>query len=135
MVRWRSLTALTAHPHDEPGEQIQDRRKVELPAAADDELGGVADPPLIRRGRRKVSVQEIGRHRLIVITHRGELVPLAAPRFQPVFLHQAHDLFAADVLLLLEEILVNARAAVALLARLKRRPHQHGQPAILACMR
>ena len=46
--------------HDEPGEQIQDRRKVELPAAADDELRRVADPPLIRRGRLKVSVQEIG---------------------------------------------------------------------------
>ena len=134
MVRWRSLTALTAHPTMNRENRSEDRRKVELPAAADDELGGVAGPPLIRRGRLKVSVQEIGRHRLIVITHRGELVP-PAPRLQPVFLHQAHDPFAADVLLLLEEILVNARAAVALLARLKRRPHQHGQPAVLACMR
>ena len=93
--------------HDKPGEQIQDRREIELPATADDELSCVADPPLIRCGRLKVSVQEIGSRRLIVITHRRALVPLAEPRLQPVFLHQAHDPFAADVLLLLEDVSVN----------------------------
>ena len=64
-----------------------------------------------------------------------QLVPLAEPRLQPVFLHQAHDPFAAHVLVLLEQILVDARAAVAMLALLERRPHQHFQSAIVARMR
>ena len=54
-------------PHDEPREQIQDRRQIELAAAADDELRRVADPPLIRRGRREVAIEQIGCDRLIVI--------------------------------------------------------------------
>jgi hypothetical protein len=74
-------------PHDEPREQIQYRREVELAAAADDELGRVADPPLIRRVRLKLPVQEIGGDRLVVITHRRALVALAEPRLQPVFPH------------------------------------------------
>ncbi len=42
--------------HDEPGEQIKNRREVELPGPADDELRRVADPPLIRRVRLKLPV-------------------------------------------------------------------------------
>ena len=113
---------------------MQDRREIELPATADDELRRVADPPLIRRDRLKLPVQEIGRDRLVVITHRRARIALAEPRLQPVFLHQAHDPFAADVLVLRDQVFVNARAAVALLARRKRRPHQHFQPAIVARM-
>ena len=103
-------------PHDESREQIQDRREVELAAAADDELGRVADPPLIRRVRLKPTVQQIGRDGLVVITHGRVLEALAEPRHQPVFLHQSHNAFAADVLVLLDQILVDTRAAVAVLA-------------------
>ena len=57
-------------PHDEPREQIQDHREVELAGAAgaDDELGRVADPPLIRRVGLKSPVEQIGRDGLVVIT-------------------------------------------------------------------
>ena len=41
-----------------------------LPLLADDELGGVADPALIRRRRRELAVEQIGRDRLVVIAHR-----------------------------------------------------------------
>ena len=46
MVTCRSFTALDGPGDDEPREQIQDRREVELAAAAapDDELGRIADP-------------------------------------------------------------------------------------------
>ena len=134
MVTWRSLLALTA-PHDEPREQIQDRRQIELAAAADDELRRVADPPLIRRGRREVAIEQIGCDRLIVIAHRRHLVALAEPRLQARFLHQAHDPFAADMLVLLEEILVDARTPVALVALGEGRPHQHSQSTVVARMR
>src|SRR5207245_10823473 len=62
---------------------------------------------------------------------RGERVALAAPGRQPAFLHQAHDPFAADVLVLLDQVLVDAGAAVPLLTLLERRSHQHDQPAII----
>lgn len=54
-------------PHDEPGEQIQDRGEVEFAAAAapNDELGPIADPPLIGRRRGKLRVEQIGRDRLV----------------------------------------------------------------------
>jgi hypothetical protein len=72
---------------DEPREQIQDHREVELAARADDELGGVADPPLIGAVGRELPVEQIRRHRLIVITHRRVLVPLPDAGFQPVLAH------------------------------------------------
>ena len=117
---------------DEPREQIEDHRQVELAAAADDELGGVADPPLIRRGRLELPVEQIGGHRLVVIAHRRRLVALAHPRLQAFFLHQPHDALAADGSLLLDQVLVHARTAVPLPARFERRAHQDLQAAILA---
>jgi hypothetical protein len=77
----------------------------------------IADPPLIRRRRRKLPVEQIGRDRLVVIAHRGHFVPLACPRPQAVFLHQADHALATHAFLLLDEIFVNAGAAVPLLAR------------------
>ena len=59
--------------HHEAREQIEHRRQIELPALADDELGRVADPPPIGRVRGELSVEEIRRHRLIVVAHRGAL--------------------------------------------------------------
>ena len=120
---------------DEPREQIEDRREVQLAALADHELRRVADPALIRRRGRELPIQQIGGDRLIVVAHRRAFEPLARPRLQAVFLHQSHDALAADVLVLLDQILVDARAAVAMLALLERGPHQHCQPAIVAGMR
>ena len=69
------------------------------------------------------------------IAHRRHLVALAEPRLQARFLHQAHDPFAADMLMLLEEILVDARTPVALFALGEGRPHQHSQSTVVARMR
>ena len=112
---------------DEPREQIEDRRQIQLAALADDELGRVADPALIRRVGRELPVEQIRRDRLVVIAHRRALEALPRPRFQPVLLHQPNHALAADALLLLEQVLVNARAAVPLLARVERGAHQHPQ--------
>src|ERR687895_676856 len=96
--------------HDEPRVQVEDRRQVQLATLADDELGGVADPALIRRVCRELTVEEIARHRLIVITHGRAREPFPDPRPQSVFLHQPDHALATDAFLLLEEILVNAWA-------------------------
>jgi hypothetical protein len=81
--------------HDEPRKQIEDRRQIQLPALADHELGGVADPAPIRRVGRELSVEQIRRDRLIVITHRRALEAFPSPRFQSVFLHQSNHALAA----------------------------------------
>ena len=112
---------------DEPREQVEDRRQIQLPALANHELRRVADPAPIRRVGRELPVEQIRRDRLIVIAHRRAFEPLPGPRFQPVLLHQPNHALAADARVLLEQILVNARAAVPLLARVKRRAHQHPQ--------
>jgi hypothetical protein len=44
-----------------------------------------------------------------MIAHRRQLVAFMEPRHQPVLPHQSYDPFAADVLVLLEQILVDAR--------------------------
>ena len=116
--------------HDEPREQIQDGREVQLAAAADDELRRVTDPSLIGTGRLEATVEQIRRHRLIVVAHRRGLESLPGARFETVFLHQADDALATDALGLLDQILVNARAAVSLATLIERRTYQHLEPSI-----
>jgi hypothetical protein len=110
---------------DEPREQIENRRQVQFAALADHEFGGVADPALIRRVGRELPVEDIRRHRVVVIAHRRAREPPADPRLQALFLHQPNDAFAADPHVLLEQVTMNPRAAVPVLARLERRVHQH----------
>jgi hypothetical protein len=51
---------------DEPREQVQDHRQVELAAGPNDKLGRVADPPLIRRLGCELPVEQIVGDGLIV---------------------------------------------------------------------
>ena len=90
---------------DEPRVQVQDRREIQLVAAADDELRRVADPPLIRRGGRELPIEQIGRDRLVVIAHRRELEPPPHAASQAVLLHQPDDPLAADRLAVLDQVL------------------------------
>ena len=83
---------------DEAGEQIEDRRQIQLAALADHELGRVADPAPIRRVGRELPIEQIRRDRLVVIAHRRALEPFPGPGFQPVLLHQPNHPFAADAL-------------------------------------
>ena len=46
------------------------------------------------------------------LAHRRAFESLASARFETVFPHQANDALSTDALLLLDEILVNARAAM-----------------------
>ena len=119
-------------PHDEPREQIQDRREVQFAAAADDELGRVADPPLIRGVRLELAVEQIRRDRLVVIAHGGYFVTLPGPCDQAFFLHQPDDPFATHLLVLLDQVFVNARAAIALFARVKGRLDEDLQPPVVS---
>jgi len=119
----------------EPREQIQNHREIELAAAADHELRRVADPTPIGGRGMKLLVQEVGRHRLVAIAHRGRLETLARPRLQAVFLHQAHDSLAADADAILDEILPHSRTAVSLAAGFERGAYPHPQLTILQRVR
>src|SRR5712692_4158950 len=122
-------------PDDKPGEQVENGGKIQLAALADDELRRVADPALVHCRRRELPIEQIRGHGLVMIAHGRDCEPLAHPCFQALFLHQSDHALAADVFLLFEQILVDTRAAVPMLAPLKRRPDQHFQAAIVTGMR
>ena len=63
-----------------PREQVEDDGEIELAARADDKLGRVPDPALIRCGGVELPVEEIRGHRLGVIAHRGQREPFAGAR-------------------------------------------------------
>lgn len=109
---------------DEARVEVKDRGQIELAALADHELGGVAHPPLIRRLCCELSIEQIVGDRQVVVAHGRAFEALALPRLQLLFLHQTDHPLAADPLLLLEQVLVDARTAVAALARGKRRLHE-----------
>lgn len=84
--------------------------------------GRITNPAPIRRLGLKRSIEQIGRDGWVVIAHRRKREALTEARVQPVFLHHATDPFAAHLLVLLEKIFVDARAAIALCARLRTTP-------------
>ena len=94
-----------------------------LAALADHKLRGVADPPLIRSLRRELPIQQIRRHRQVVVAHRRTFEPLTLSGLQLLLLHQPNHALAADVFVSLQQVLVDAGAAVTSLARRKRRVH------------
>ncbi len=51
-------------------------------------------------------VEQIRGHRLVMIAHRGQREPFAGARLQAAFLHQPNHALPADLLVLLEQILV-----------------------------
>src|SRR6476646_7379898 len=69
-------------------------------------------------------------HRLILIAHRGARETLPRARLQSVFLHQTDDALATHALVLLDQIPVNARAAISLTAFMEGGTHQDAQAAI-----
>ena len=114
-VRCRSLTALTAQPTMNRENRSRIAARYSLPLLADDELGRVADPPLIRPLGGELAVEQIGGDRLIVIAHRRALEPLARPRLAgPSSCIKPHDALATDALACSRRSSMNARAAVAL---------------------
>lgn len=59
------------------------------------------------RRRRELPIQQIGRRRLIVIAHSGDLIPLARPRLQPLFQHAPNDAFPAVGFVEVAQVLVD----------------------------
>jgi hypothetical protein len=120
-------------PHEETRVQVENRGQIKLAALADDELGGVPDPALIRRLGGELPVEQIRRHRLIVVAHRRALEALAHPRLKAVGLHQPNDALAADALLMVvSQVAVNPRTAVATFARGERGVYERTQLLIAA---
>jgi hypothetical protein len=80
-------------------------------------------------------IQHIRGDGVVVVTHGGALEPLAHARLEALFLHQANDTLPADGDALLPQVLIDARAAIPLLALRERRADQDAQPAVLLAMR
>src|SRR6266571_687643 len=121
--------------HDEPREQVQDRRQVELAAGPDQEFRGVAHPALVGGLGIELAIQKVGCDWLIVVAHRRHLEALAGPRFHPVFLHQSSHALRTDLDALLDEIPIHPRAPVAPPALVERRPDQNPQSSIVSRVR
>ena len=113
--------------HDKAGVEVEDGCQVQLGAGADHELGGVADPALIRPRGRELPVQHVPRDWLIGVADGRDLEALAHPRLQAFGLHEADDPFATNGDALLDQIFVHARAAVGPAAHLMRRTNQDPQ--------
>jgi hypothetical protein len=62
-----------------------------------------------------------------VIAHRRALQPFPRAGLQTVLLHQPNHALPTDALGLLEQVFMNPRTAVPVLARLEGRAHQHAQ--------
>ena len=109
--------------------------KIKLGAAADQELGGVPDPPLIGPLGRELAVEDIAGDRLIVITHRRGAEALPHPGPEPLRLHQPRDPLPADRNALLDQILEHPRAPVCAATPLMRGPNQDAQLTVAQGMR
>ncbi len=59
--------------------EVEDRREIELPTAADHELGGIADPALVGGGGDELLREQVRGNRLIMIAHRRALEAFADP--------------------------------------------------------
>jgi hypothetical protein len=119
-------------PAHVPREEVQHDRQVELAAGANHKLGRVSDPALIGGHGLELPIEDVGCDRLIVLAHRGVLVPTALSGLQPVFLHQPHDALSTHVLLELDQVLVDPRAPVPLLALRKGGLHEDLQATVVA---
>jgi hypothetical protein len=122
------LTALTAHPTDQPGVEVDDRREVELPRRGQ-QLGRVAHPALVRGRGLERAVEQVVRDRLVVVAHRRRAVPPTNASYQALALHEPDHPIAANVLT--REVRVHPRAAVGLSASGERLADQHLEPLVL----
>ncbi len=64
-------------PNEESRVEVEERREIKLPAAADHELGRVPDPPLVRRIGDEVLPEHIGRDGLAMTAYRRALEAFA----------------------------------------------------------
>ena len=132
MVTCRSFTALTAHPTMNRENRSKTAARYSLPLLPMTNSVVSPTPPLIRGVRLELAVEQIRRDRLVVIAHGGYFVTLPGPCDQACFLHQPDDPFATHLLVLLDQVFVNARAAIALFARVTGRLDEDLQPPVVS---
>ena len=82
---------------EEAGIEVKDGRQVERATAPNDELGRVADPPLVRRVGDEVLAEEIRRDGLVMIAHGCAREPLPHPRGEAFRLFQPDDALPTDL--------------------------------------
>ena len=119
----------------EPRVEIENRREIELPTAADHELGRVADPALVRCGGDEVLREHIRRDRQIVIAHRRAPKTLPRPRGEAFPLFQPNYPLPTDAMPLLEQVAMNPWTAIGAATYLMRRANQHAQLLVALGMR
>jgi hypothetical protein len=118
---------------DEPRMQIENRREEEpTTTIADEQLRRVPDPALVRKCGLEAPLEQIRRHRLIMLAHRRRAVTSTNSGLKAFLLHQPNDPVAANVLAALGQLDVDARAAVGATAALVRFAHDDGEAPVLA---
>lgn len=70
------------------------------------------------------------RHRRRFALMQADDVLARHPRLEALLLHQPNHALSAHLLLLFDQVAMNARTAVTLFAGLERRPHENFQPVI-----
>ena len=119
---------------EEPRVEVEDRRQVERTTAANDELGRVANPALVRRLGHKVLAKHIRRDGLIMVAHGRTFEAFPHARREPLRPHQPHHPFAADGDALFDQVLVHAGAPIPIATGLMRRADQHAELPVPLCV-
>ena len=119
-------------PADEiPRVEVEDRRQVEPSAPSNDELGRIADPPLVRGGSDEVLSEEVGSDRLVMIAHRRAFDALPHAGLQPLGLLQSNHAFPAHPVPLLAQVAVDAGTTIRTATRLMGGTNQHPELPVL----
>ena len=77
------------------------------------------------------AIQDVGRDWLVVVAHRGALVPTPHASLQLLLLHQTNDPFAADVLAGGGQLRMHARTSIRAPALFVGFTHQHAEAPII----
>src|SRR5262249_9724892 len=105
--------------------EVQNRPEIQLAAGADQELGRVAHPALIRPVGVELAGEDIGGNRLIVLTHRRRAEAFARSDMNRLDAHETRHALLAHALALLPQILPDARPPVPPATRFVRRANPH----------
>src|SRR5262249_23747808 len=118
-------------PADDHSRVEVEHRGEEEPPLAGAQVRDVPDPALVGSARLEITVEQVGRHREVVLAVGGLDPALPGLPLQAKLLHQPDDPLAADADALRLQLLVDAGTAVGFPADLVRLASEHGEAAIL----
>ncbi len=119
-------------PNEESRVEVEERREIKLPAAADHELGRVPDPPLVRRIGDEVLPEHIGRDGLAMTAYRRALEAFAYSSNEAFCLFQPNHPLPTHSIPLLVQVVINPRTPIGAATRLMGGTNQHAQLAVPA---